>query len=588
MNWSKGKKDVLSPGDTFEKYRVEKLLGRGGMGAVYLVHHNVLESSFALKVLFPEIATKNKQFIDRFIREAKLACKIKHPNLIAVYDAGKNPSNGMYYLVMEYIAGISLREQLKRDRAIAPTRAVTIITQVALALEAAHKNNMVHRDIKPDNIMFTVDGTVKLADLGIAKSTNEQDTMLTVESSVFGTPAYMSPEQARDSRKVDCRADIYSLGIVFYEMLAGERPYQGESMIEILSQVVRDENIPDIRTICPAITGELAELVAAMTAKDLQQRIQSPCELLKRLSLLPVQPETPVSAVLPQSSSPLPPDVTQPTLLKKQSTALSASDVTIPTLINNANATPIASSKTKVLTQEAKAEPIAKKSIPVKRIVMLGLISFCSLLLIVFSLIMFTGKARTDTPSTFGETRPVQQAVNVITPPVPPPKPAPKTTVSVPAAPEPDPLVENAVILLGVKSAASESLKNSLAGRTGKSPVITLEAEVFSQYRNQLKEIIKSKPVFMILDLSSRYAELDLSKSNFELLIRDEANLLKDSHVPFAFMTGNSTSESSKTETFNAAIRELCKLRSYHLIDSNSKDFDNQLHSILLVVSNPQ
>ena len=221
MKWKKSEPDVLKPGDIFEKYTVEKLLGRGGMGAVYLVRHNILDSLFALKVLFPEVASKNRQFVDRFIREAKLACKIKHPNLIAVHDAGKNPENGMYYIIMDYASGGSVRDLLKRTGHISPIQAVQIIRQVASALETARKHNMVHRDIKPDNIMFTSDGSAKLADLGIAKSTDEQDTMLTMEASVFGTPAYMSPEQAMDSSKVDCRADIYSLGIVFYEMLSG-------------------------------------------------------------------------------------------------------------------------------------------------------------------------------------------------------------------------------------------------------------------------------------------------------------------------------------------------------------------------------
>ena len=284
MNWVKNDDGgMLKPGDIFEKYRVEKLLGKGGMGAVYLVRHNVLDSLFALKVLFPNVAAKNKQFVDRFIREARLACKIKHPNLISVHDAGKNSENGMYYIIMDYVSGGSVRDLLKKIGHFSPEQAVSIIRQIASALETARKHDMVHRDIKPDNIMFSSDGIAKLADLGIAKSTNEQDTMLTMEASVFGTPAYMSPEQAMDSRKVDCRADIYSLGIVFYEMLSGQRPYRGNNTIEILSQVVRDENIPDIQTLVPSIPADLAELLNQMCAKNIQKRIQSPSELLKRL-----------------------------------------------------------------------------------------------------------------------------------------------------------------------------------------------------------------------------------------------------------------------------------------------------------------
>ena len=277
------KQELLKPGTVFEKYTVVRLLGRGGMGAVYQVRHNVLDSHFALKVLFPDVAEKNKQFVDRFIREAKLACKIKHPNLIAVHDAGKNPENGMYYIVMDYVSGGSVRELLKKRHHISPDQALQIIRQITGALGAAYEHRMVHRDIKPDNIMFTADGTAKLADLGIAKSSDDQDTQLTMASAVFGTPAYMSPEQAKDSSKVDCRADIYSLGIVFYEMLSGERPFQGDGTIQILSQVVSDNAIPDVRQLRPEVPESMATLLADMTEKDREKRVQTPVELMTRL-----------------------------------------------------------------------------------------------------------------------------------------------------------------------------------------------------------------------------------------------------------------------------------------------------------------
>ena len=143
---------VLKPGTVFEKYTVERLLGRGGMGAVYLVRHNILDSPFALKVLFPNTAVQNKQFVGRFIREAKLACKIRHPNLIAVHDAGRNPDNGMYYIVMDYVPGGSVRDLLEREYQLRPQEALRIVTQVANALVAAQEHHMVHRDIKPDKI----------------------------------------------------------------------------------------------------------------------------------------------------------------------------------------------------------------------------------------------------------------------------------------------------------------------------------------------------------------------------------------------------------------------------------------------------
>ena len=164
MKWiknNKGSDDTLKPGMVFEKYTVVKLLGQGGMGSVYLVRHNVLDSLFALKILASDVATKNKQFVDRFIREAKLACKIRHPNLIAVHDAGQNQKNGLYYIVMDYVSGGSVRDLLKKTHRIPPDQALSIITQVADALTAACAHHMVHRDIKPDNIMFAADGSVK-------------------------------------------------------------------------------------------------------------------------------------------------------------------------------------------------------------------------------------------------------------------------------------------------------------------------------------------------------------------------------------------------------------------------------------------
>ncbi len=277
---------LLKTGDEFEKYTVEKELGHGGMGAVYLVCHKVLGAKFALKVLYPEVAKRDRQFVERFIREARLAGGIRHQNLIAVYDAGLNEPSGMYYLVMDYVAGGSVRELLKNDGYVDMVEAISIVRQVASALEAAQQRNMVHRDIKPDNIMFDSHGIVRLADLGIAKATDDSEGNLTMEASVFGTPSYMSPEQARDASKVDTRADIYSLGVVLFEMLTGRRPFGGENSIEILSHVIGPEEAPDVRTYSPDIPEAVAELVADMLAKDITKRVASPTALIKRINCL--------------------------------------------------------------------------------------------------------------------------------------------------------------------------------------------------------------------------------------------------------------------------------------------------------------
>ena len=277
------KQTILPVGSVFEKYRIEGVLGKGGMGEVYLLRHQVLDSLFALKILFPDVAQKNRKFVDRFIREAKLAAKIQHPNLVAVYDTGQHAETGIYYIIMEYVSGGSVRELLKREGKLTEKRALEITAQVTEALVAAHTHHMVHRDIKPDNIMFTADGVAKLADLGIAKSAGDTDTILTVDISVFGTPAYMSPEQALDSRKVDSRSDIYSLGIVLYEMLTGNKAFTGKTSIEILAQVLREAEIQDVRTANPAVSAQTAELIAYMVAKKIESRPSTPSELLARI-----------------------------------------------------------------------------------------------------------------------------------------------------------------------------------------------------------------------------------------------------------------------------------------------------------------
>ena len=281
---------LLAPGCDFEKYTVVRRLAHGGMGAVYLVTHRLLNTSFAMKVLFPEIAARDEQFVKRFIREAQLACQLHHPNLITVHDAGEN--NGIYFIIMDYISGDSLRKRLKAKRQIAPLNALDIIRQVAMALDAAATVHLVHRDIKPENIMFTADEVVKLADLGIAKVVDNQDSMITMEgASGFGTPAYMSPEQALDPKKVDSRADIYSLGITLFEMLSGSHPYPGDNDLQFLSKLMTDSDIPDIRTISPEIPEAIAQLVSDMTHKKLSQRIASPAELIQRIDAAKLQSE---------------------------------------------------------------------------------------------------------------------------------------------------------------------------------------------------------------------------------------------------------------------------------------------------------
>ena len=273
----------LASGSQFGKYSTVRFLGNGAMGSVHLVRHDALDSYFALKVLDPSIAAKEKEFVSRFMREAKLCCQIRHTNLITVHDAGCDEATGLYYLVMDYAAGGTLREKMKSAGGKMPIdEACRIVREVASALEEAERYGMVHRDIKPENIMFDDKGNVKLCDLGLAKVSGG-DSLKTSADVVFGTPAYMSPEQAYDSAKVDSRADLYSLGVVFFEMLTGRRPFEGDTAINIMAKVIASDPIPDIRTLRPETPKGIVELVEKMCEKKATRRISSASQVVASL-----------------------------------------------------------------------------------------------------------------------------------------------------------------------------------------------------------------------------------------------------------------------------------------------------------------
>ncbi len=279
------KPDIFKHGDKFHGYVVERLLGKGGLGAVYLVRHEMLDAYYALKVLYPAIANKNPVFVKRFVREGRIASRVRHRNLVAVHDIGHDVVRDVYYMVMDYVTGGNLRQSLAMGGAMPPKEAVAVVGQIAAALAAANRFGVVHRDIKPENIMITPDGTAKLVDMGVAKFPGG-DSLHTITNTVFGTPAYISPEQAMDAAAVDVRADIYSLGIVFFEMLAGVSPYHTLNTAELLQEVLSPDPIPDVRDINPSIPIKLAALVQAMCAKKVEDRLPSPAALLSSLARL--------------------------------------------------------------------------------------------------------------------------------------------------------------------------------------------------------------------------------------------------------------------------------------------------------------
>lgn len=267
---------LFLPGEVFNGYVVERLLGRGGLGTVWLVRHQVLDTLFALKILDPVVAEEKPEYVKRFLREAKLATRIRHPNLVAVHDAGYDSHKGVYYLVMDYVQGSTLRSMIAFEGMLPEKEAVRIILHVADVLAAAQCFGMVHRDLKPENIMVTQDGVVKLLDLGIAKISGGIDSLKTTANSVFGTPAYISPEQAVDSSTVDTRADVYSLGIILFELLTGQRPYTGETPSEVLNLLMDKTPIPDVRTLNDKVSMKVSAALSMMCAKRLEDRLESP------------------------------------------------------------------------------------------------------------------------------------------------------------------------------------------------------------------------------------------------------------------------------------------------------------------------
>ena len=272
---------LLEIGSKFGDYTVVKLLGKGGMGEVYLVEKDGI--NYALKLLSNKIAKESPVYIKRFLREANIAMRIRQENLVAVHAFGKDDASSLYYIVMDYVSGCDLRSVIALGGAMEPDEAVRIILSVARALAAAESLGVVHRDIKPENIMIEDNGTVKLVDLGVAKARGT-DSLSTMPRTVFGTPNYISPEQAQDASRVNFRADVYSMGVVLYELLTGKRPYECDKPKEVLAKLLSPEELPDVREIRPEVPAKISAVLKLMLAKDPEKRIASASKLLEVFS----------------------------------------------------------------------------------------------------------------------------------------------------------------------------------------------------------------------------------------------------------------------------------------------------------------
>ena len=262
---------VCKSGDLIGPYQVIRCLGIGGMGEVYLVEHTRLKKRCALKLMKNNIASENPDVHKRLIREAVLASKVRHPNLVAVFDAELVESSPSCYIAMEYVDGVSI-ENILAFGPMQEERALEIIDKVAGALEFASEYRIIHRDIKPANIMLSRTGEVKLTDLGIAKVAGDnQQVTLTRDNAILGTPNYSSPEQLRSANRVDSRTDIYSLGATLYHMLTGVRPFEAESIFNVMANVL-EKNLPPVHEVNPAVSVKTSMLVCRMMEKRRNDR----------------------------------------------------------------------------------------------------------------------------------------------------------------------------------------------------------------------------------------------------------------------------------------------------------------------------
>lgn len=281
-----------------DRYEILRPIARGGMAEVYLARDQLLDRPVALKVLFPELAT-DPAFVERFRREAQAAANLSHPNIISVYDWGEE--DGAYFIVMEFVDGQPLSGILRSEGPLLADRAAAIGASVAAALAFAHRNGVIHRDVKPGNILIDAHDQVKIGDFGIARAASSKEN-LTQTGAVMGTATYFSPEQAQ-GLSVDPRSDVYALGVVLYEMVAGRPPFQGDNPVSVAYKHVREE-APQLRGVNPSVPAAFASIVEMAMAKAPAERYASAEDL--RGDLLRFRQGRPIAA----GSRPAPPATT--------------------------------------------------------------------------------------------------------------------------------------------------------------------------------------------------------------------------------------------------------------------------------------
>ncbi len=287
-----------------ERYAVESLLGRGGMGAVYKARERTLDRNVALKIV-PEYRSQDSQFIERFRREARIAARLRHPRIVSVHEVGT--MGAFPYFSMDYIDGSTLRSVVQRRQVLTPEDAVSILVEICRAVAHAHSKGIIHRDLKPENVMIDTEGDVFVLDFGLARASEEP--ALTHSGAVMGTPFYMSPEQLSGGA-LDERSDIYAIGLILYYCLTGEDLFAADSIAAVVSKhaSIRTRDVVQLNSMLPP---NLQDLLVSMLEEDINMRARSVKETLERLTLRRIvalglaatedQQDTPTTAFAPEA-----------------------------------------------------------------------------------------------------------------------------------------------------------------------------------------------------------------------------------------------------------------------------------------------
>ena len=258
------------------RYELEELVGSGGMSSVYRAHDRLLERRVALKILHEQF-TRDDDYVERFRREARAVAQLTHPNIVTVIDRGEQ--DGRQFIVFEYVDGMNLKELVQQEGRLTPREAIELALQVARGLAFAHDQGLVHRDVKPQNVLLDADGRAKVTDFGIAHAVDVDG--MTITGTIMGTSNYIAPEQAR-GQPVDEQTDVYSLGCVLYELLAGEVPFDGDSFVAIAMRHVNDP-VPSVREVRPDVPPRLDWAIQRAMAKDHGDRFESMADFAAEL-----------------------------------------------------------------------------------------------------------------------------------------------------------------------------------------------------------------------------------------------------------------------------------------------------------------